>query len=118
MTLERPLFGMVQHMVRMEIESLVKMHLVGDDVEEIARVLARAVGVWWERRGRVVMVGCPGCGSRGDIEHIAACAGARIAGAQREGAALMLGMVRRQIGRRGMVEVGRLAAAVARGRWR
>jgi len=114
----RALFGMMQHMVAPEIEDLVKMNLVGDDVPQIARVLARVVATWWERRGRFAMANCPGCGARGDVAHVAACAGARLADARREGAAQLLEMAHRQIERRGTVEVSRLAAVVLHGRWR
>jgi hypothetical protein len=114
----RPLFGMVRHMVVAEIEALVKMNLVGDDVEQIARVLGRAVAAWWDKRGRIVMRRCPGCGSQGDIEHIVSCAGARLGEARKEGAARMLAMVEKQIARRGEVAEGRLAAALLWGRWR
>ncbi len=59
---------------------------------------------------------CPGCGDRADASHMSACAVIvtdRIrAAAWREGANFLLGAVRAQLGRRGVVDVVKLADAI------
>lgn len=54
---------------------------------------------------------CPGCGDRGDIDHIVACTTGRITEAQRRGAGWMLALVRKQVGRRGAVDLVALGRA-------
>lgn len=82
--------------------------------EDMASVCASCM----ERQRAIVRrsecVRCPSCGDRGDAKHIAACCAITIDKSMSAGASHLLVVVRKQINRRGGVDVRRLAGIVAR----
>lgn len=64
-------------------------------------------------RARVVYVRCPGCGDRGDAEHVAACAGARIDTAWNEGGMYAVEIAKRMANRRRWLGAADLVGVLA-----
>jgi hypothetical protein len=61
---------------------------------------------------RPIYARCPGCGDKGDAEHIAACAEQKIRATFFDGAMWCLLIVEKQVKRRGEIDWSRLMSAI------